>query len=130
MMARFKGRSAETYRMKKKPIKSGFKFFSLCCAETGFVWHLLPHDRVSDTKQTGCGVADQFLKLIKTLPGPGKARAKKYVVGADNYFTYPEVLTKCREEGVAVVGTARARKGWSPKPIGKSKTHSSTPCIS
>ena len=85
------------------------------------MWHLLPHGRVSDTKQTGCGVADQFLKLIKTLPGPGKARAKKYVVGADNYFTYPEVLTKCREEGVAVVGTARARKGWPPKPIAQVK---------
>lgn len=121
MMSRFKGRSVETYRMKKKPIKSGFKFFALCCATTGFVWHLLPHGRVSDTKQTGAGVTDQFLKLIKTLPGPGKDRTKKYVVGADNYFTYPEVLTKCRDEGVSVVGTARARKGWPPKEIASVK---------
>ena len=111
MMTRFKGRSGETYRMKNKPIQSGYKFFALCCADTGFVWHIIPHGRVSDNKQTGCGVSDQFLKLIKTLPGQGSTRTKKYVVGADNYFTYPSVLTQCRKEGVAVVGTARARKG-------------------
>ena len=76
---------------------------------------------MSDIKQTGVGVgvADQFLKLIKTLPGAGKDRVKKYAVGANNYFTYPEVLAKCRTEGVSVVGrrTVRARKGWPPKEI-------------
>ena len=117
MMSRFKGRSAETYRMKQKPIACGYKFFAICCATTGFVWHLIPHGRVSNNKSTGHGVKEQFMRLVKSLPGQGDTRKKKYVVGADNYFTYPDVLTACREEGVAVVGTARARKGWPPAPI-------------
>jgi hypothetical protein len=32
----------------------------------------------------------------------------------DNYFTYPKILKKMRELGVACVGTARAKRGWPP----------------
>ena len=42
MMKLFKGRSKQTYRMKKKPIKEGYKFFALCDAHTGFVYYFMP----------------------------------------------------------------------------------------
>ena len=110
MIARFKGRSRETYRMKTKPIKCGYKFFSICDASSGYIWHMVPHGRVSNTT----GIIAMFKSLVETLPYRDD---KKYVVGADNYFTYPGVLTGCRDLGVGVVGTARARPGWPPLPI-------------
>jgi len=36
MLRKFLGRSAQTYRMKRKPDKEGYKFFALCCSITGF----------------------------------------------------------------------------------------------
>ena len=37
MMARFKGRSRDTYRMKAKPIKEGFKYFAIADSQSTFV---------------------------------------------------------------------------------------------
>jgi hypothetical protein len=31
MLQKFKARSAQTYRMKRKPYREGYKFFALCC---------------------------------------------------------------------------------------------------
>ena len=42
MMKLFKGWSKQTYCMKKKPIKEGYKFFALCKACTGFVYYFMP----------------------------------------------------------------------------------------
>ena len=36
MMKLFKGRSNMTHRMKKKPIKEGFKFYTMVCALSGY----------------------------------------------------------------------------------------------
>ncbi len=114
MMARFKGRSSETYRIDGKPIGEGFKFFAIVCAETGFVWHVVPYGRLSHVDN----IAETVINLVNTLPHIGQ---KLYVVGMDNYFTYPKVVEGCRKAGVAVVGTARARKGWPPKEIRDNK---------
>jgi hypothetical protein len=107
MMKLFKGRSGQTIRMKNKPIKEGYKFFAICDASTGYVWDLIPDGRL--VKMT---IADTVLELVATLP---RRHDLKYVVGMDNYFTYPKILEGMRALGVGCTGTARAKTGWPPK---------------
>ena len=40
MMKKFKGRSAQTHKMKNKPIKQGYKFFSVCDSSSGYIWNI------------------------------------------------------------------------------------------
>ena len=42
MMRLFKGQSVQTVHMKQKPIKEGYKFWSICCAQSGFCWTIIP----------------------------------------------------------------------------------------
>ena len=112
-----------THRMKKKPIKEGFKYFALCDSETGFVWHFVPDGRTDDKKVKGDTV-QCCVDLVETLPHRktkhtlknGK-RKLQYVVVMDNFFTMSRTLQRLREEGVGAFGTARARTGWPPEEI-------------
>ena len=52
MMKLFKGRSKMTYRMKKKPIKEGYKFYAICDASTGFIYFILPDGLTEKKKRT------------------------------------------------------------------------------
>ena len=92
MMRRFKGRSAETYRIKGKPTPEGFKFFAIVCSVTGYIYSLLPHGRVSEER----GIIDTVIELVKSLPERLK---RKYVVAMDNYFTYSRALNELRNLG-------------------------------
>lgn len=112
-MKKFKGRSKQTFRMKHKPIKEGYKFWALCCSQTGYCYKVLPAARVGDTNEEGKQVIESVLTLAKALP----KNSKKFVIGMDNFFTFPRTLTGLRELGIAVVGTARGRRGWPPKEI-------------
>lgn len=106
-MKKFKGRSAQTVRMKNKPIKEGFKFFAICDATEGFVYGFKPSGRLQETR-----IADTVVGLAKELP---RRDELSYVIGMDNYFTLGKAIKGCRDANVAVVGTARARRGWPPK---------------
>ena len=44
-MKRFKGRSRDTHRMKNKPIKQGYKFYAICCTQSGYVYNCIPDGR-------------------------------------------------------------------------------------
>jgi hypothetical protein len=59
-------------------------------------------------KQSNPYVSYELLELI-----PQKD-SKKYVIAMDNYFTLPSFMESTRSAGVAVVGTARNRRGWPP----------------
>ena len=103
MMTRFKGRSSDTYRMKNKPIKEGYKNYAICCSQTGFVFHYIPYGRTSSEQN--------LITVINTLAGTlPKHGQKKYVIAMDNYFTYPSVIKSLKNMGIAVVGTARVRR--------------------
>ena len=110
MMARFKGKSRETYRMRGKPIREGYKFFALCDAESKFIWRIFPYGRVS----TKCGIITTVVDLVKSLPDRG---IKHYVCAMDNYFTYDSAINKCVDAHVHVCGTAKAKRGWPPAVI-------------
>ena len=110
MMTRFKGRSRDTYRMKSKPIKEGFKYFAIADSECTFVWHLVPYGRVN----TRVGIIDTVKALVDTLPEPDK---HNYLVSMDNYFTYDRAVDYVVDKGMHVVGTAKVKRGWPPKPL-------------
>ena len=52
--------------------------------------------------------------MIESLP---LRDTKKYVCGLDNLSTWSRVLKGARDMNVAIVGTARAKRGWPPKEI-------------
>ena len=109
MMKGFKGRSPQTHRMKNKPIKEGFKFFAICDAETGYVYDFIPDGRLE--KST---TSDYVTMLAGSLPEVNKYN---YVIGMDNYFTWPKVMETVGSMGIGVVGTARYHRGWPPKEM-------------
>lgn len=110
MMARFKGRSADTYRMKSKPIREGYKFFAIACSQSTFVWHLLPYGRMN----TKVGIIDTVKALVNSVPDKGK---RMYLLAMDNYFTYDRAVDYCVDNNIKVVGTAKAKRGWPPAAL-------------
>lgn len=110
MMARFKGRSRETYRMRGKPIREGYKFFSLCDAQSKFIWRMFPYGRVSHKH----GIIKTVVDLVTSLPDRG---VKQYVCAMDNYFTWDGAINKCVDAHVHVCGTAKGKRNWPPAVI-------------
>ena len=113
-MKRFKGRSAQTFRMKNEPVKEGCKFWAICDASTGFCYKVMPAARVGRADEEGRKVIDSVLSLIDSIP---HRENKKHVVGMDNCFTWPRVIIGARERKVAVVGTAKGKRGWPPREL-------------
>lgn len=106
MLRLFKGRSANTERMARKPDKEGFKFFALCDLATAFVYDFFPCGRLFKRK-----TSDHVKTLLKTLPSP---QTIDYVVCMDNFFTHPDTMKACRDMGIGAFGTARRWRHWSP----------------
>ena len=106
MMKLFKGRSGQTWRMKHKPIKEGYKFFALCDKETGLVFSFFPDGRLQSS--TIAGIVG---KLVDKLPEPDRYN---YILGMDNYFTTDRVLCDVNRKRIGFIGTARGRRGWPP----------------
>ena len=87
-----------THRMKKKPIKEGYKFFALCDAQTGFCYVTFP-DGLKD--KSGM-IWEKVVNLVCFLPECGK---RKYIAVMDNYFTQARTIVEVARRGVATVGT-------------------------
>jgi hypothetical protein len=109
MLRKFKGRSDQTYRMKRQPDREGYKFFVLCCTTTAFVYSYFLDGRLELTRTK---IFDCVQRLVQTLPGRNHL---KYLLAMDNYFTQPSVVEMTRAEGVGLVGTARRQRSWSPR---------------
>ena len=124
MMRLFKGRSVQTFHMKQKPIKEGYKFWSICCAQSGFCWKIIPAAHVGN--EEGRQIIKSTLSLIESLP---LWDTKEYVCGLDNLFTWSQVLKGAHDMNVAIVGTARAKRGWPPKRSSTLKMTASILCI-
>ena len=147
MMIRFVGRSAETHRMKNKPIGEGYKFFTLTTTNW-FVANFTPDGRTAaKTGRQECAgntaggkidtmvqfvssIVDRFrdkqerrLSKLATRTSDAERDADvamdKFCLAMDNYFTVPAVMKHLRNKGIGVVGTARARRGWPPPALQK-----------
>ena len=101
MMKLFKGRSNMTHQMKCKPIKEGFKFYTMCDAQTGFVYFFLPDGLKEKKKKT---IAQKVVQLVRCLPD---RRHKQYIAAMDNYFTLSKTIIGNRNCNVATMGTAQ-----------------------
>jgi hypothetical protein len=89
MLRKFKGKSAETFQM-KKPDKEGFKFLALCCTITGFIRNFIPDGHLNKEKNK---ILKAVEYLLSTLP---RRHRLKYLLGMDNYFTQPVVVAMTR----------------------------------
>ena len=69
-----------THRMKKKPIKEGFKFYARMCAYSGY-WFFSSDGLKGKSKR---GIADAVVFMVRHLPD---RKNKQYVIVMDNYFT-------------------------------------------
>ena len=96
MMKLFKGRSDMTHRMKKKPIKKGFKFYLMVCAYSGYYFFFFP-DGLKEKKKRG--IADAVVFMVCHLPD---RKNKQYVVVMDNYFTLVNTMIGTRISVVCV----------------------------
>ena len=118
MMVRFFGRSAQTFRMRNKPVREGYKVMALACSYTGFVYAMTPDGRIGGVGEVeaeeGGKIASLVTHLTDQLPPPHNF---KYVIAMDNYFTTPRTMQALRERDVGAMGTARRRKGWPPKEL-------------
>ena len=86
MMIRFKGKSLETHRIKKKPIKEGFKFFVLSTMN-GFILNFTPDGRTAAkkneqeyTEQRGTGKIESMVLYLIGIIERFKKRKKKECV--------------------------------------------------
>ena len=131
MMIRFMGRSSETHRMKNKPIKEGFKFFTLCTSQ-GFCVHFTPHGRTAANqgrqeyavkKSDGkiavmvefiTSIIDRFREkqfqrnLKKATRYEAEVRKddvemEKFCLAMDNYFTLPDVIISLRKKTLVLL---------------------------
>ena len=59
------------------------------------------------------GIIDTVKTLVDTLSEPDK---HNYLVAMDNYFTYDSAVDYIIDQGMHVVGTAKVKRGWPPKP--------------
>ena len=109
-MKKFKGHSGQTFRMKNKPISKGYKFWAICCANSGFCYHYIPAAQTGNVE--GRKIIDLVLLLLGKLP---QKESRQYVAAMDNLFTLSKVLSGARAMNVATCGTARARQGWTLK---------------
>ncbi len=103
--------------MKQKSLKKGYKFWACSCPDTGFIYHFVPSGRMERER-----IFDIVMDMAMSLPGSvmqEETKATNFVFIMDNYFTLLKVVGKTGLLGIGVgfVSTARARKGWPPKPI-------------
>ena len=121
-MMLFKGASAETFRMKEKPIKEGYKVWAFCDATSGYVLCFTPARRtskaVSEFHTIPGGQLNSILHFLLTFV-PESAK-KKMLIVMDNLFTTEAVCWTLREKKIGILGTIRARKGYPSKEFMKS----------
>ena len=111
-MTRFKGASTETFRMKEKPIKEGYKSWALCDSGTGYVISFTPARRTKGAvSEYHVENGNQFLSILRFLLTFFHQRPHiKMTVVMDNLFTTVGVIHYLRSQNIGVLGTLRTRK--------------------
>ena len=65
-MKKFKGCSGQTFRMKNKPISEGYKFWAICCANSGCCYHFIPAPQTGNVEERK--IIEVVLLLLGKLP--------------------------------------------------------------
>lgn len=115
-MVLFKGASGQTFRMKEKPIKEGYKSWALCDSTTGYVICFTPAKRtVKAISEFHTIEGGQLNSIIHYLLSFFPASHPKMTIVMDNLFTTSAVCRSLREKGIGILGTVRNRKNYPSK---------------
>lgn len=96
-MVKFKGRKFCRQFLPSKPIRFGFKLFTLAESKSGYIWNFEIY--------TGCkGEAEenQTKNVVVRLMSP--LEDKGYRLFTDNFYTSPDLYFSLREHGIQVSG--------------------------
>jgi len=110
MMVAFKGRSSLKQYIANKPIKRGFRLWSLCSSD-GYVLNFDVYVGAVDVEQEDSLGSRVVLSLMKGF------NQKGHVVFADRFFSSPALAEELLEYGTFFTGTLKkGRKGF-PKTL-------------
>lgn len=106
-MIKFKGRSTLKQYMPKKPIKRGYKVWSLA-DKKGYLWNFeIYAGKVGDNVETNLG------GRVKDLSFP--LQNKNHNLYIDNYFTSLPLLSYLKTKGINACGTINLTRKYLPK---------------
>ncbi|XP_017795699.1 PREDICTED: piggyBac transposable element-derived protein 3-like [Habropoda laboriosa] len=89
-----------------KPIRFGFKQWTMCCAETGYCYHteLYTGKRNEDCELKGLGES-VIMKNTELLENPSN-----HVFYFDNFFTSFQLMKTLKEKNILATGTVRSNR--------------------
>ena len=95
--------------MKSKPIKFGFKLWSVC-GHDGYPYHMERYTGKSEEKFVFGFGGDVVQKMINTVIEIDEGNLKKSEVFFDNYFTGYDLMKNLASRDIFVTGTVRANR--------------------
>lgn len=118
MMVRFTERSAETHRIKNKPISEGYKFFAFVDAFSGNVLYFVPDERMASHREVESEgrvhrySADSYMSktaaVIKLFVGKVTyvyfQKGISFELIMETYFTLPKMMPLLKEMEVGCLG--------------------------
>ena len=111
MMIKCKGRAKGKVYMPKKPIKRGFKVWSLSCSCCGYLCNFqLYAGNCTGKRETGLATR-VVLDLVEPFTG------YDHVLYLDNFFSSMELALELIKRGVSIVGTVKADSRGLPEPL-------------
>ena len=109
-MVKFKGRKFFRQFLPSKPIRYGFKLFTLAESKTGYVWDFEVYTgKAAEAEQKH--TQKVVLRLMVPLEGKG------YRVFTDNFYSSPELFLTLEDKKIHACGTVRNTRKGLPKDI-------------
>ena len=96
--------------MKSKSINEGFKFFTWCCATSGFTWNIIPGGRLERAT-----TARTATTLVCKAHPPRRETERCALLAWTTASHVQRLSNKMRAASVAVAGAARFQRG-RPRP--------------
>ncbi|XP_020609172.1 piggyBac transposable element-derived protein 4-like [Orbicella faveolata] len=109
-MVKFKGRKFFRQFLPSKPIRFGFKLFTVAESHTGYICDFEVY-----TGRKGEAELNQTRNVVLRLMGP--LEGKGYWLFTDNFYTSPELYFSLRERGIQACCTVRPNRKDLPKEI-------------
>ena len=116
MMVKYKGRKGGKVYMPKKPIRVGFKVWSLSCSCCGYLCSFQVYSG-KPTDSSGMKVTEKGLKkrVVTDLVEPFKGA--NHVVYMDNYYTSGPLIETLEKDKLYVVGTIQQNASGFPDTL-------------
>ena len=109
-MVKFKGRKFFRQFLPSKPIRFGFKLFTLAESKSGYIWNFEVY-----TGRKGEAEQNQAKNVVVRITNP--LQDKGYRLFTDNFYTSPNLFFTSREHGIQACGTVRPNQKDLPKEI-------------